>query len=129
MTDYYKLLSDPKHAWLNDPDSPFRCWESKRYPFIHFEFRRHKRKTYGQGSRLLKVPVAERPCLYKPGDRLSRLGVGIPLRLKPGKERFNFAIERLIEIWHREAAKHNCDHPKPFVRMSDDLLTDLFPLI
>tara|TARA_B100001057_G_C22394924_1_gene773676 strand:+ start:254 stop:646 length:393 start_codon:yes stop_codon:yes gene_type:complete len=127
--NYYKMLADPTHAWLSDPDSPFRSWQSRKYPFIHFKFRRFKRKSYGRELQLLKYPVAECPCLYKPAKPTARLSVGYPCDIKAGKDRFNYLMERLIKIWHREAEMLNCDHDKPFVRMSDDSLANLFPLI
>ena len=127
MTDYYKILSDPEHAWLNDTGSPFRCWQSRKYPFIHFEYRRHKRVSYGPSPQALKYPVAERPYLYIPGGK-TRQVFGAPSSITQAKYRFNYQMERLIKAWHREAKKLDCDHSKPFVRMADDLLADLFPL-
>jgi len=129
MIDYYKLLSDPSHAWLSDPDSPFRTpCGYKRLPCIYFKFRTFKLKSYGPRPQPLRYPVAEKPCLrwYKDGswgnrqvlcsDKLSR------------KEAFNYQIDRLIKSWHEEAELSHCDHEKPYLVMEDDCLTELFHL-
>ena len=133
MIDYYKLLSDPSHAWLNDPDSPFRTPSGyKRLPCIYFKFRTFKRRSYGPKPQRLKYPVAEQPCLrlYRDG-RWARtrvaFPVGNPKRLST-KEQFNYQIDRLIKKWHSEAESMNCDHEKPYLVMEDDSLTELFHL-
>lgn len=133
MIDYYKMLSDPSHAWLNDPDSPFRTPSAyKRVPFIYFKFRTFRRRSYGPKPQRLKYPVAEQPCLriYRDG-RLARRHVAFPMsnpeRLST-KERFNYQIDRLIKSWHREAELSHCDHEKPYLVMEDDSLTELFHL-
>lgn len=133
MIDYYKLLSDPSHAWLNDPDSPFRTPSGyKRLPCIHYKFRTFKRKSYGPKPQRLKYPVAEQPYLrfYRDG-RWARRQVAYPMgnpeRLST-KERFNYQIDLLIKSWHREAELSNCDHEKPYLLVEDDILTELFHL-
>ena len=92
MTDYFKILSDPTHSWLEDPDSPFRCWANKKEPYIQFNHRSLKRRL-GYGSRKLKYPVAENPRLYvyKDGSRkglVNSVEQATTERISP-KQRFN----------------------------------------
>lgn len=129
MTDYYKLLSDPSHAWLDDPDSPFRTPSSVRHsPCIYFKFRTFRRRSYGPKPQRLKYPVAEHPCLrwYKDGEWCRRR-VAYTEKLS-SKEAFNYQMECLIKHWHREAESMNCDHERPYVVMKDDSFTELFHL-
>ena len=129
MIDYYKMLSDPSHAWLNDPDSPFRTPSGyKRLPCIYFKFRTFKLKSYGPKPQRLKYPVAEKPCLrlYRDGKWANRQ-VLYSDKLST-KERFNYQIDRLIKSWHREAELSHCDHEKPYLVMEDDSFTELFHL-
>ena len=127
--DYYKMLSDPSHAWLNDPDSPFRTPSGLRHsPCIYFKFRTFKRKSCGPKPQQLKYPVAEHPCLrlYKDG-RWAKRQIAFTERLS-AKDRFNHQMERLIKHWHEEADAMHCDHEKPFVVMEDDSFSGLFHL-
>ena len=127
MIDYFKLLSDPSHAWLHDLDSPFRTPNAlKKFPCIYFKFRTHKLKVDGGRRQRLKIPVADNPCLriYKE-DGWTRRSVGYPISLSV-KERFNYQIPLLIKCWHREAKSMNCDHEKPYLVMEDDTLAELF---
>jgi hypothetical protein len=129
MTDYYKLLSDPSHAWLNDPDSPFRIPSGVRQsPCIYFKFRTFKLRSYGPKPQRLKYPVAEHPCLRWYKDReWCRRRVAYTEKLS-SKEAFNYQMEYLIKHWHRQAESLNCDHEKPYVVMEDDSFTELFHL-
>ena len=133
MIDYYKMLSDPTHAWLNDPDSPFRTPCGLRHmPCIYFKFRTFKLKSYGPKPQRLKYPVAEKPCLrwYRNGswgNRQVAFPMSNPEKLST-KERFNYQIDRLIKSWHREAELSHCDHEKPYLVMEDDSLSELFHL-
>ena len=129
MIDYYKMLSDPSHAWLNDPDSPFRTPNNyKRLPCIYFKFRSFKRRSYGPKPQRLKYPVAEHPYLrlYKHG-RWAKRQIAFTENLS-SKERFNYQMERLIKHWHGEADVMHCDHEKPYLLMEDDSFTELFHL-
>jgi hypothetical protein len=129
MIDYYKLLSDPSHAWLNDPDSPFRTPNNfRKFPCIYFRFRTFKLKSYGPKPQRLKYPVAEKPGLrwYRNGS-WAKSQVAYSLKLS-AKERFNYQIDRLIKRWHEEAELSHCDHEKPYLVMEDDSLTELFHL-
>tara|TARA_Y100000401_G_C8257529_1_gene191551 strand:+ start:306 stop:707 length:402 start_codon:yes stop_codon:yes gene_type:complete len=129
MTDYFKILSDPTHSWLEDPDSPFRCWANKKEPYIQFNHRSLKRRL-GYGSRKLKYPVAENPRLYvyKDGSRkglVNSVEQATTERISP-KQRFNWQIEKLICKWHEEARASGCDHEKPWLQMSSDCLGEMF---
>ena len=131
MIDYYKMLSDPSHAWLNDPDSPFRTpsgYDYKRIPCIYFKFRTFKRKSCGPRPQQLKYPVAEHPCLrlYKDG-RWARTQLACSASMSY-KERFNYQMERLIKRWHEESQSMGCDHLKPYILMEDDSISELFHL-
>ena len=129
MTDYFKILSDPTHTWLEDPDSPFRCWANKKEPYITFNHRSLKRRL-GYGSRKLKYPVAENPRLYvyRDGSRkglINSVAQATTERTSP-KERFNWQIEKLICKWHEEAQAAGCDHARPWLQMSSDCLGEMF---
>ena len=129
MIDYYKMLSDPTYAWLNDPDSPFRTPSGyKRLPCIYFKFRTFKLKSYGPKPQRLKYPVAEKPCLrYYRDGRWANRQVLYSDKLST-KERFNYQMDRLIKSWHKEAELSHCDHEKPYLVMEDDSFTELFHL-
>ena len=129
MINYYKLLSDPSHAWLNDPLSPFRTpsgYDYKRIPCIYFKLRTFRSKP-GPKSRL-KVPVVERPSLrYLRDGKWARTQLACSASMSY-KERFNYQMERLIKRWHEEAQSMGCDHLKPYILMEDDSLSELFHL-
>ena len=129
MTDYFQILSDPTHAWLQDPDSLFRCWANKKEPYIKFSHRSLKRRL-GYGSRKLKYPVAENPRLYvyKDGSRkglINSVAQATTERVSQ-KQRFNWQIEKLISKWHEEAQAAGCDHEKPWLQMESDCLGEMF---
>ena len=127
--DYYKMLSDPSHAWLNDPDSPFRIPNNfRKFPCIYFRFRNFALKSYGPRQRRLKTPVVDDPCLriYEEG-KWKRRRVAYSERLSR-KERFNYQMNFLIKSWHRVAESMDCSHEKPFVVMEDDSFNELFHL-
>ena len=129
MIDYYKLLSDPSHAWLNDPDSPFRTPSGLRHsPCIYFKFRTFKLRSYGPKPQRLKYPVAEKPFLrwYRNGSWGNRQVLSSD-KLST-KERFNYQIDRLIKSWHEVAELSHCDHEKPYLVMEDDSFNELFHL-
>mgnify|MGYP003149957195 CR=1 FL=1 len=126
LFNYYSILADPEHRWLNDEYSLFRCYEHGIYPFISFKFRNYRiRSSHLQGAQRLLTPVAENPYLYLPDKRNVRCGM--PMGLKTPKDKFNYAMERMIKSWHRHAKELGCDHFRPYVRMEDDSLVNLFP--
>ena len=127
MTNYYKLLSDPSHAWLNDPFSPFRTPSGyERVTCIYFKFRTFRSKP-GPKTRL-KVPIVEQPSLrYLRDGKWARTQVACSAKMSY-RERFNYQMERLIKKWHEEAQRMGCDHFKPYILMEDDSLTELFHL-
>ena len=130
--DYYKMLSDPSHAWLNDPDSPFRTPSGLRNsPCIYFKFRtfiRKSRRCYGSKPKRLVYPVAERPYLrwYRNGSWGNRQVMSSEKLSR--RQRFNYQMERLIKHWHGEADVMHCAHEKPYLVMEDDSFTELFHL-
>ena len=120
MINYYKLLSDPSHAWLNDPDSPFRIPNNfRKFPCIYFRFRNFKLKSYGPRQQRLKTPVVDDPCLriFEKGQ-WTRRRFAYPVSLSM-KERFNYQMNLLIKSWHKIAESMDCSHEKPFVVMED----------
>ena len=128
--DYYKLLSDPKHEWLNDEEkNPFRIMgphDYKTRPCIRFNFRNFKR-THAR-TRLV-TPVAERPILFVPREdgQKSRIQYAYSCsKSQKPKDRFNWAMDKLIERWHKEAELMECQHEKPLIQMYDDSFSSLF---
>lgn len=128
--NYYKLLSDPKHEWLNDEEkNPFRIMgphDHKCRPFIRFHFRTMKR-THARTK--LVTPVAERPVLFLPrkNGKTSQIQAAYSCsKPQKAKVRFNWEMDYLIKKWHCEATAMGCQHEKPLIQMYDDSLHVLF---
>ena len=124
MTDYFKILSDPTHAWLQDPDSPFRCWANKKEPYIQFSHRSLKRRL-GYGTRKLKYPVAENPRLYvyKDGSRKGLINsVAQATTERVSQKQSSIGRSRNC---HEEAQAAGCDHEN-LLQMSSDCPGEMF---
>lgn len=129
MADYYSILSDPSHAWMNDPDSPFEIPPNYRdKPLLQCDYR-----TFKRGSRnRLKTPVVEKPLLvvFRSAHNIERIhpeqvASSSPKKLTP-KERFNRQMEQLVKRWHVEAQRFSFDQLKPWIRFRDDSLSGFF---